>query len=46
MTSKPIALILALVLAVLAAPLVAEAQPAGKAYRIVLLDFSAPDTAR
>ena len=30
----------------LAAPLVAEAQQAGKVYRIGLLDYSAPDPAR
>jgi putative ABC transport system substrate-binding protein len=30
----------------LAAPLAAEAQPAGKVYRVGLLDFSAPDHAR
>jgi putative ABC transport system substrate-binding protein len=30
----------------LAAPLAAEAQPAGKVYRIGLLDYSAPDPAR
>ena len=30
----------------LTAPLAADAQQAGKAYRIGLLEFSAPDTAR
>jgi ABC-type uncharacterized transport system substrate-binding protein len=35
-----------LVLSLLAAPLAADAQPAGKVYRIGLLDYSAPDPAR
>ena len=42
MTSKPIALILALVLAVLAAPHAAGAQQAGKVYRIGVLGGSSP----
>jgi putative ABC transport system substrate-binding protein len=42
MTSKPIALIFALVLAV---PLAAEAQPAGKVFRVGTVTFGSPETA-
>jgi hypothetical protein len=38
--------VLTLVLSLFAGPLAAEAQQAGKIYRIGLLDFSAPNTAR
>jgi putative ABC transport system substrate-binding protein len=40
------AFIVAMTGGLLAAPLAAEAQPAGKVYRIGLLEFSVPDTAR
>jgi putative ABC transport system substrate-binding protein len=46
MRCRPVVLALLFILGLLAAPLAAEAQQAGKVYRIGLLDFSAPDSAR
>jgi ABC-type uncharacterized transport system substrate-binding protein len=43
---RPAVLTLVIALAVLFTPLTAEAQQAGKVYRIGLLDFSTPDPAR
>jgi len=46
MRCRPVVLALLFILGLLAAPLAAEAQQAGKVYRIGLLDYSAPDPAR
>jgi putative ABC transport system substrate-binding protein len=46
MRCRPVVLALLFILGLLAAPLAAEAQQAGKVYRIGLLDYSEPDPAR